>query len=49
MRDHVRATGAGRLSTAVVDVDRIMKLSKTPDMLRDWAAKDQKSPAGAKV
>ena len=46
MRDHVRATGAGRISTAVVEVDRIMKLSKTPDMLRDWAVEDRKSPAG---
>jgi len=49
MRDHVRATGYGRISTAVVDVDRIMKLSKAPGMLRDWAAEDQKSPAGAKA
>ena len=49
MRDHVRATGAGRISTAIVDVDRIVKLSKTPDMLRDWAVEDRKSPAGAKA
>ncbi len=49
MRDHVRATGYGRISTAVVDVDRIMKLSKAPDLLRDWAEEDQKSPAGAKA
>ena len=49
MRDHVRANGHERVSTAIVDVDRIMKLSKAPRMLRDWADQDRKSPAGAKA
>jgi len=46
MKDYIRAQQANPVSVAVVDVDRVLKLSGARQLLLQWRAEDAKSTAG---